>query len=101
MKSCTHKKIPQLAADLIRPIYIGKNQNPKHLGFVVVPFTLPETPITFRFFWLEKRMRKTPESHTGFLVRGAHARLLSTFDRTYIAQYVAAGDSVEGQKPKT
>ena len=63
------------------------------------PFTLAKTKIqktwvlcctvytarkthNFSFFWQEKRMRKKPESHTVFLVSGARARLLSTFDRT-------------------
>ena len=39
----------------MRPIYIGKNQNPKNLGFV--PFTLPEKP-NIQVFWHEKRMRE-------------------------------------------
>ena len=30
----------------------------KKPGFFVVPFTLPEKPITFGFFWHEKRMRE-------------------------------------------
>ena len=60
-------------------------QNPKSKkpGFFVVPFTLPEKPITFGFFGTKSAFAKKPESHTVFfLVSGAHAWLLSTFDRT-------------------
>ena len=70
------------------------------------PFTLAKTKIqktwvyctvytarkTHNFFLGGARKahaRKKPESHTVFLVRGAHARLLSTFDRPYSVQYVA------------
>ena len=67
-----------------RPIYIGKNQNPKNLGFFVVPFTLPEKPITFGVFGTKSACAKKPESHTCVLVSGAHARLISTFDRTRV-----------------
>ena len=67
-----------------RPIYIGKNQNPKNLGFV--PFTLPEKPITFGVFGTKSACAKKPESHTDVLVSGAHARLLSTFDRTRVVR---------------
>ena len=59
--------------------------------FVCVPFTLPRKPITFFFGggggWQEKYMRKKEEYHSGFMVSGAHARLLAAFDRS--AQYVA------------
>ena len=69
-----------------RPIYIGKNQNPKQPGFFVVPFTLPEKPIAFRVFGTKSACAKKPESHTCVLVSGAHARLLSTFDRTRVVR---------------
>ena len=62
-----------------RPIYIGKNQNP-------VPFTLPEKPIAFGVFGTKSACEKKPESHTCVLVSGAHARLLSTFDRTRVVR---------------
>ena len=70
----------------IRPIYIGKNQIliKKNLVFFVVPFTLPEKPIKFGVFGMNSACAKTPESHTCVLVSGAHARLLSTFDRTRV-----------------
>ena len=59
----------------------------KKPGFFVVPFTLPEKTHNIRGFWHEKRMRKKPpESHTCVLVSGAHARLLSTFDRTRVVR---------------
>ena len=70
----------------IRPIYIGKNQNPKKPGFFVVPFTLPEKPIAFGVFGTKSACAKKPESHTCVLVSGAHARLLSTFDRTRVVR---------------
>ena len=63
-----------------------KIQNPKNLGFFVVPFTLPEKPITFGVFGTKSACAKTPESHTCVLVSGAHARLLSTFDRTRVVR---------------
>ena len=55
-------------------------------------------------FWHEKRpARKNPESHTVFLVSGAHARLLSTFDR-YVVRITVAGrgrvNSAEGHVPR-
>ena len=56
----------------------------KKPGFFVVPFTLPEKPITFGFFGTKSARAKKPESHTDVLVSGAHARLLSTFDRTRV-----------------
>ena len=94
----------------IRPIYIGKNQNPKNLFFVVVPFTLPEKPIAFGVFGTKSACAKKPESHTDVLVNGAHARLLSTFDRTRVVRITSrrgprSGDSAEGhvsrdQKPE-
>ena len=65
----------------IRPIYIGKKP-----GFFVVPFTLPEKPITFRVFGTKSACAKKPESHTCVLVSGAHARLLSTFDHTRVVR---------------
>ena len=58
----------------------------KKPGFFVVPFTLPETPITFGVFGTKSACAKRPESHTDVLVSGAHARLLSTFDRTRVVR---------------
>ena len=43
-------------------------------------------------------MREKPESHTCVLISGAHARLLSTFDRTRVVRITsraASGDSAE------
>ena len=73
---------------ICRPIYIGKNQNLKNLFFCCCTFTLPEKPITVRFFGKKSACVKTPESHPGFLVSGVHARLLAAFYHTS-AQYVA------------
>ena len=58
----------------------------KKPGFFVVPFTLPEKPITFGGFGTKSACAKKPESHTCVLVSGAHARLLSTFDRTRVVR---------------
>ena len=68
-----------------RPIYIGKTKIQKP-GFFVIPFTLPEKPITFGFFGTKSACAKKSESHTGVLVSGAHARLFSTFDRTRVVR---------------
>ena len=87
--SLTLFSLPLIAHPLsahMRPIYIGKNQNPKNLGFLFVPFTLPEKPITFGFFGMTSACAKKPESHTCVLVSGAHERLLSTFDRTRVVR---------------
>ena len=71
-----------------RPIYIGKNQNPKKIVFFVVPFTLPEKPITFRVFGKKSACAKKPESHTVFLVRMRDFSLPLTVRS---AHYAAAG----------
>ena len=63
------------------PFTLAKNKIQKP-GFFVVQFTPPEKPITFGVFGTKSACAKNPESHTVFLVSGAHARLLSTFDRT-------------------
>ena len=85
---------PQLSSNFlsfIRPIYIGKNQNPKNLVFLLYRLHCQKKPITFRVFGTKSACAKKPESHTDVLVSGAHARLLSTFDRTRVvhAHYVA------------
>ena len=58
----------------------------KKPGFFVVPFTLPEKPISFGVLGTKSACAKKPESHTDVLVSGAHVRLLSTFDRTRIVR---------------
>ena len=58
----------------------------KKPGFFVVPFTLPEKPITFGVFGTKSACAKKPEYHTCVLVSSAHARLLSTFDRTRVVR---------------
>ena len=70
----------------IRPIYIGKNQNPKNLGFLLYRLHCQKKPITFWVFGTKSACAKKPESHTCVLVSGAHARLLSTFDRTRVVR---------------
>ena len=49
-----------------RPIYIGKNQNPKTWVFCCTVYTARKTPISFRFFWQEKRMREKPRIYWFF-----------------------------------
>ena len=68
----------------IRPIYIGKNQNPQNLVFCCCTVYTARKTHNIQVFWHEKRMREKTRSSDilGFLVSGAHARLLSTFDRT-------------------
>ena len=78
-------KISCTTQPFIRPIYIGKNQNPKKLFFFFCCCTVYTARKThnIRGFWHEKRMRKKNLNLIlFFLVSGAHARLLSTFDRT-------------------
>ena len=41
---------------MYRPIYIGKNQNPKNLGFCCTVYTARKTH-NILGFWHEKRMR--------------------------------------------
>ena len=69
-----------------RPIYIGKNQNPKNLGFLLYRLHCQKKPIAFGVFGTKSACAKKPESHTCVLVSGAHARLLSTFDRTRVVR---------------
>ena len=69
----------------IGPFTLAKTKIQKP-GFFVVPFTLREKPITFRLFGTKSACAKKPESHTDVLVSGAHARLLSTFDRTRVVR---------------
>ena len=69
----------------IGPFTLAKTKIQKP-GFFVVPFTLPEKPITFGVFGTKSACAKKPESHTDVLVSGAHARLLSTFDCTRVVR---------------
>ena len=55
----------------------------KNLVFCCTVYTA-EKPITFGVFGTKSACAKKPESHTDVLVSGAHARLLSTFDRTRV-----------------
>ena len=90
--------IPKPCTPMPHPIIFSPNPHKAHLhwqkpkskkpGFFVVglPFTLPEKPITFGVFGTKSACAKKPESHTCVLVSGAHARLLSTFDRTRVVR---------------
>ena len=70
---------------LLGPFTLAKTKIKKTWVYVV-PFTLPEKPITFWVFGTKSACAKNPESHTCVLVSGAHARLLSTFDRTRVVR---------------
>ena len=73
--------------DKNRPIYIGKNQNPKNLGFLLYHLHCQKNPSHSGFLARKAHTcAKKPESHTCVLVSGAHARLLSTFDRTRVVR---------------
>ena len=70
----------------IGPFTLAKTKIKKNWFLLLYRFTLPEKPITFGFFGTKSACAKKPESHTGVLVSGAHARLLSTFDRTCLVR---------------
>ena len=101
MQSCTSRKqfyfgAKEFSNDLTRSRTRVKIHPKAHLhwqkpkskkpGFFVVPFTLPEKPIAFGVFGTKSACAKKPESHTCVLVSGAHARLLSTSDRTRVVR---------------
>ena len=70
----------------IRPIYIGKNQNPKNLGFLLYRLHCHN----IRGFWHEKRMReKTRISYLCFGKWCACAISLYLWPYTCSAHYVA------------
>ena len=74
----------------IGPIYIGKNQNPKNLGFLLYRLHCQKKPITFGVFGTKSACAKKPESHTCVLVSGAHcATSLYLWPYTCSAHYVA------------
>ena len=77
--------------ETIGPFYIGKNQNPKNLGFfVVVPFTLPEKPITFGVLGTKSACaKKTRISYLCFGKWCACATSLYLWPYTCSAHYVA------------
>ena len=89
------------------PFTLAKTKIQKTWVFCCTVYTARKTH-NIRGFWHEKRMREKPESHTDVLVSGAHARLLSTFDRTCVVRITSqprSGDSAEGhvsrdQKPE-
>ena len=80
-----------------RPIYINW-QKPKS----VVPFTLPEKPITFHFFWQEKRMRENPRISYWFFGKWS-ACATSLYLWPYIVRSMsrAAGDSADWRSRPT
>ena len=70
----------------VGPFTLAKTEIQKTWVFCCTVYTARKTH-NIRGFWHEKRMReKNPESHTDVLVSGAHARLLSTFDRTRVVR---------------
>ena len=71
-------------------------------GFFVVPFTLPEKPITFMGFWHEKRMReKTWISYLCFGKWCACATSLYLWPYTCSAHYVAGRGRVIRWRSRT
>ena len=69
----------------VGPFTLAKTKIQKTWVFCCTVYTARKTH-SIRGFWHEKRMREKPESHTCVLVSGAHARLLSTFDRTRVVR---------------
>ena len=59
--------------------------------WLFVPFTLPENPYHSGVLARKAHARKNPNIILVFLVSGAHARLLSTFDRTKCSAHYVAG----------
>ena len=80
---------------------MAKTKIQKTWVFCCTVYTARKTH-NIRVFWHEKRMReKNPESHTDVLVSGAHARLISTFDRTRVVRNTSrSGDAAEGHVPR-
>ena len=73
-----------------RPIYIGKNHNPKNLGFLLYPFYTARKTHNIWGFWHEKRMReKTRLSYLCFGKWCACATSLYLWLYTCSAHYVA------------
>ena len=64
---------------------MAKTKVPKTWVFCCTVYTARK-PITFGVFGKKSACAKKPESHTCVLVSGAHARLLSTFDRTRVVR---------------
>ena len=69
----------------IGPFTLAKTKIQKTWVFCCTVYTARKTH-NIRGFWHEKRMREKPESHACVLASGAHARLLSTFDRTRVVR---------------
>ena len=68
----------------VGPFTLAKTKIQKTWVFCCTVYTARKTH-NIRGFWHEKRMREK-KSHTCVLVSGAHARLLSTFDRTRVVR---------------
>ena len=74
----------QLRLD-IGPFTLAKTKIQKTWVFCCTVYTARKT-IAFGVFGTKSACAKKPESHTCVLVSGAHARLLSTFDRTCVVR---------------
>ena len=74
----------------------------KKPGFFVVPFTLPEKPLTFSFFWQEKRMRKKTWISYCFFGKWC-ACAISLYLWPYVVRSMlrAAGDSADWRSRPT
>ena len=67
------------------PFTLAKTKIQKTWVFCCTVYTARKN-ITFGVFGTKSACAKKPESHTDVLVSGAHARLLSTFDRTSVVR---------------
>ena len=69
----------------IGPFTLAKTKIQKTWVFCCTVYTARKTH-NIRVFGTKNACAKKPESHTCVLVSGAHARLLSTFDRTRVVR---------------
>ena len=83
--SCQAATCQNVPPSTIGPFTLAKIKIQKTWVFCCTVYTARKTH-NIQGFWHEKRMREKPESHTCVLVSGAHARLLSTFDRTRVVR---------------
>ena len=81
----TYIKLPMDNNITLGPFTLAKTKIQYTWVFCCTVYTARKTH-NIRGFWHEKRMREKPESHTDVFVSGAHARLLSTFDRTRVVR---------------
>ena len=78
--------------DTIGPFTLAKTKIQKPGFFCCTVYTARKTH-SIRGFWHEKRMREKTRISYLCLVSGAHARLLSTFDRTRVVRITSRAAS--------